>query len=288
MAPDSFCVFVLSHGRPHNVLTLRPLLEVGRYSGPWFLVVDDEDPTLPDYRARYGEDRVLVFSKEAVSRTFDPADLSDDRRTVVYARNACWDLARERGYDHFLQLDDDYPVFRFRFERGRTLTYATATDLDRLFRVMLRFLADTRASAVALGQGGDYVAGVDSPAWQRKVLRKAMNTFFCRTADRWRFPGRVNEDVNAYTSLAHRGHLFLTTLYATVNQTNTQASPGGMTGTYLDGGTYVKSFYSVMMCPSAVRVAVLRGRASSRLHHAVNWNRCAPLILPQTVRKVLP
>lgn len=286
MAPDSFCVFILTHGRPDNVLTLRPLLEVGRYSGPWFLVVDDEDPTLPDYLARYGSDRVLTFSKEAVSRTFDPADLSSDRRTVVYARNACWDLARERGFDHFLQLDDDYTDIRFRYvsETGM-FSRVVARNLDRLFGAMLAWLGSSGASAVALGQSGDFLGGAESSRWEAKVLRKAMNSFFCRTSDTWRFPGRLNEDVNAYTAFAHRGQLFLSTMYASVQQAQTQQSEGGMTGAYRDGGTYLKSFYPVLLCPSAVRVGLMPAPAIRRVHHAINWNRCAPLILPESVRR---
>lgn len=288
MAPDSFCVFVLTHGRPGNVLTLRPLLDVGRYSGPWFLVVDDEDPTLPAYIARYGEARVLTFSKEEVSRTFDPADLSSDRRTVVYARNACWALAKEQGFDRFLQLDDDYTEFRFRYVnegRGGNFSRVESRNLDRLFTAMLSWLDSSGAATVALAQSGDFIGGAAGTKWQEKVFRKAMNTFFCRASDTWRFPGRVNEDVNAYSALAHRGHVFLSTAYASIQQELTQSNPGGMTGSYQDGGTYIKSFYPVMMCPSAVRVGVMPGPAAKRIHHHVSTLRCAPCILPETFRK---
>lgn len=284
--PPRFCVFVLSHGRPGHVPTLRSLRR-HRYTGPWFLVLDNEDPTREEYVRRYGAARVVVFDKRASAATFDPADLSTDRRTVAYARNACWGIARDLGYDAFLQLDDDYNHVHHRYGEGALLRTVMASDLDRLFAVMLRFLADTGAASVAVGQGGDFVGGLGAYRRKPRVKRKAMNTFFCRTSDPWRFVGRVNEDVNTYTALTHRGVLFLTSLLASIDQGMTQGTPGGMTDAYAAGGTYAKSFYSVMMCPSAVRVAVLRDDYE-RIHHQVRWNNCAPLILPEGTRKTPP
>ena len=46
---DDFAAFVLSHGRPDDVVTVASLKRSG-YSGRLFVVVDDEDPTLDRYR----------------------------------------------------------------------------------------------------------------------------------------------------------------------------------------------------------------------------------------------
>jgi hypothetical protein len=283
-APESFCVLILSHGRPDNLATLAALHRQG-YTGPWYIVIDDEDPTGQEYRDRYG-DHVVTFSKSEVAQTFDQADLVQDRRTVVYARNASFQIAQDLGYRYFLQLDDDYRAFEHRFEKNGALHYVNAVNLDRLCRAMVTFLEATGATSVAFGQGGDLIGGIDGSKWKRKVLRKAMNSFFCRSADQWRFLGRVNEDVNTYVLLSHRGHLFLTTVYCTVNQIATQSQPGGMTEAYLKSGTYAKSFYPVMMCPSAVQIRAMRAE-NSRIHHQVDWNHCAPRIISEDYRKPL-
>ena len=62
---DDFCVFILTHGRPDNMVTLRTL-ERYAYDGPVFLVIDDEDARGDEYRERYG-DQVICFSKEEVA-----------------------------------------------------------------------------------------------------------------------------------------------------------------------------------------------------------------------------
>lgn len=58
----------------------------------------------------------------------------------------------------------------------------------------------------------------------------------------------------------------------------------GMTGIYLDKGTYVKSFYSVIFRPSCVKVAVMNTK-NKRLHHRVLWNNAVPKILPEECKK---
>ena len=92
MKPNNFCVFILTHGRPDNVVTVKTLEKHG-YTGPVYLVIDDEDKTASKYYENYGE-QVVMFSKEEVSKTFDEGDNFDDRRTITYARNACFQIAR--------------------------------------------------------------------------------------------------------------------------------------------------------------------------------------------------
>lgn len=94
----------------------------------------------------------------------------------------------------------------------------------------------------------------------------------------------VNEDVNAYVTLGHRGLLFLTFFNVRLNQTPTQASSGGLTEIYLDQGTYLKSFYSVLYAPSCVKVS-WTGYVNPRLHHRVAWNNAVPKIVRECWRR---
>ncbi|STI12913.1 Uncharacterised protein [Escherichia coli] len=113
---DDFCAFILTHGRPDKVLTYRTLRRAG-YTGKIFIVVDDEDKTRHQYMAEFGE-QVLVFSKADIASRFDEADNFGDRRSIFYARNACFDLAKLVGCKYFIQLDDDYHEFQFRVDRN--------------------------------------------------------------------------------------------------------------------------------------------------------------------------
>ena len=57
-----FAVFILSHGRPSKVITATTLKRQG-YTGSIFIVVDNEDRHIDDYRKIYG-DSVVVFDKK--------------------------------------------------------------------------------------------------------------------------------------------------------------------------------------------------------------------------------
>jgi hypothetical protein len=279
---DDFAVFILTHGRPDKVVTLNSL-KAGNYSGKYYIVIDNEDDTEEEYRRLYG-DRVLQFDKLAVSKTFDTADLSEDRRTIVYARNACFELAKQVGVRYFLELDDDYTSFMYRFPDNGKLGYTTAKNLDALFEAMIDFLNASGAVTVAFAQGGDFIGGVNSGTFYKGLLRKAMNTFFCDVEKPFQFVGRINEDVNTYTLLGNRGELLFTVTNANITQLQTQSNGGGMTDVYLDSGTFLKSFYSVIFSPQAVKISTM-GAKHMRLHHKVNWNACAPKILNEKWRK---
>lgn len=126
--------------------------------------------------------------------------------------------------------------------------------------------------------------GFKVPIFHQGLSRKAMNVWFLKTDRPFRFVGRVNEDTNTYVMLGNQGKLFFTVTNTQITQAQTQKNAEGMTTLYLDYGTYVKSFYSVIVAPQAVRVAEM-GAHHRRMHHRVDWNRCVPKIISDRYRK---
>ena len=279
---NKFAVFILSHGRAENVITVQTLRNCG-YTGDIYIIIDDEDKQGDLYKKIYG-DKVIVFSKKEMDGTFDIGDNFNDRRVVVYARNKCHDIAKSLGLDYFLELDDDYNSFCYRYEENDMLRKIEIKNLDKLFEKCVNFLEVSNAHAIAFAQGGDYIGGVGSTAWQQKLLRKVMNTFFCKTDRPFQFYGRINEDTTMYTVLGQRGYIFFTLGDVMVNQIQTQANAGGLTDIYLDKGTYYKSFCSVMFSPSCVKVSSM-GNVYRRIHHRVKWNNCCPKIINERYKK---
>lgn len=203
---DDFCAFILTHGRPDKVLTYRTLRRAG-YTGKIFIVVDDEDKTRNQYMAEFGE-QVLVFSKADIASRFDEADNFCDRRSIFYARNACFDLAKLVGCKYFIQLDDDYHEFQFRVDRNYDQAYFPIRKLDAILSEMLAYYESIPALSIAMSQGGDFLG--DNGGHASWVKRKAMNSFICSVDRPFSFMGRINEDVNTYTNLGRCGELFMT------------------------------------------------------------------------------
>lgn len=280
---DDFVVFILSYGRPNNVKTYKTLKRFG-YTGKIYIICSTDDTLIADYQKKY-KDEIILFNKENVK--FDSADNFQDKRVIVYARNECFKIAENLGYKYFLQLDDDYTDFCYRFDdkykykNGRRYV----KNLDDIFKAVLEFYKKIPAKSVAFSQNGDWIGGKDSSfAKKLKLKRKCMNSFFCSTDRPFKFLGRVNEDVNTYIRMGAVGNLFFTIPNISIKQTDTQTSKGGMSDIYLQSGTYIKSFYSVIFNPSSVKVNILNTKRS-RLHHKVNWNNAVPKILNEEYKK---
>jgi hypothetical protein len=277
-----FAVMILTHGRPERVVTYGTLRRLG-YTGPIYLVVDDEDVTLPAYRAAYGE-QVVTFAKAQVAAQTQMADnFTGPTEVVVFARNACFALAERLGIRDFLQLDDDYHHISHRFDRDDIWKSRIVRNLDAVFAAILRFYRATPFTTLALLQGGDFIWGWPHGRGLR-LSRKAMNSFFCSTDRPFQFTGRLNEDVNTYVLLGTQGVLFGSISRVYLGHGSTQQAEGGMTDTYRAQGTYTKSFYPVMYAPSSVRVEMLRS-AYPRVHHRVDWNATCPKIVSETLKR---
>lgn len=289
MTKNDFCVFILTHGRADNVMTARTLKREG-YTGRTYFVIDDQDDQTDRYRENFGADNVFVFDKSRCAERIDTMENRGKLNGVVFARNAVWDIARQVGVKYFCVLDDDYKQFCFRWINGDKLDWVDCNDLDSVFSAMVDFLIASKADTVAMAQAGDFVGGIGSTAATHPLLRKAMNVFFFRADRECRFIGMTNEDVNMYVLANLRGRLILTLTSVMIVQMVTQTNKGGLTDIYLQDGTYVKSFYSVMCAPSCVKISMLHGGTKDtaqhwRIHHHVCWENCAPKIISAKWRK---
>jgi hypothetical protein len=163
--------------------------------------------------------------------------------------------------------------------------YIVLTRLDYIINIYLEYFKSIPAVSIAMAQGGDFIGGrdndIDTSLGRR---RKCMNTFICSTERPFKFVGRINEDVNTYTWYQGLGNLFLTIPMASILQRISQSNSGGMTELYLDNGTYIKSFYTVMYNPGSVRVSTINSR-HKRLHHLIQWENTVPCIIPERFRK---
>lgn len=279
---DKLVVFILTHGRPDNVITYKTLKRCG-FTGDIYIIIDNEDKTKDKYIKKFG-DKVIIFDKEKISKTFDEADNFNDRRSIVYARNACFEIAKNKKIKYFIQLDDDYTAFNYTENKNCEYTSKSIKNLDKVFEYLLDFYKNTGVNSIAMAQGGDFIGGANSNVFKKKLSRKCMNSFICSNEKPFKFMGRINEDVNIYTKLGSIGFLFFTTSLVRLEQKPTQSNNGGMTDIYLDNGTYVKSFYTIIFSPSSVKISMM-GEKNRRLHHRVKWKNAVPQIIREEYKK---
>ena len=275
---SDFVVFILTNGRPDNVHTARSLRNHG-YTGKIIVVIDDEDKTAEEYLDKFED--VEIFSKKDIAQEFDEADNFEDRRAIVYARNACFKIAEKLGFKYFMQMDDDYTRFEYRVYTNERQKPSFIANLDSVFAALLNFYKESNFSTISMAQGGDFIGGKHNRMAKRPTLfRKCMNSFICSTDRPFKFIGRINEDVNTYVNKQSIGLLMGTIPFVSLVQNQTQSNKGGMTELYLDSGTYIKSFYTVMFSPSSVYIKPM-GDKHLRLHHHVKWDSAVPKLISE-------
>jgi hypothetical protein len=275
MENKDFCVFILTHGRPDNVKTYKTLKKCG-YTGNIYFIVDNEDPTIYEYKKNFGEEWVKVFDKKAMADSVDEGNNFDNSKVILHGRNASFKIAKELGYTYFIQLDDDYYYFGYRYNTGARII----KNLDAVFKIVFDFYKTVNIKSIAFSQGGDHIGGFSGI----KFKRKCMNSFFCSTKREFQFIGSMNEDVNTYVTLGSRGDVFFTFTNLQLDQNDTQTNKGGMTDEYALSGTYAKTFHTVMMHPSGAKVSMMNVN-NPRIHHTINWVATTPMIIDDSYRK---
>jgi hypothetical protein len=284
MENNSFAVFILTHGRPDNVKTVKTLQRCG-YTGKTYFIVDNEDVSIDRYIENFGSEYVKVFDKKAIADSVDEGNNFDNRKVIIHARNACFEIAKELNVKYFIQLDDDYKGFGYRLLINEKGIHVPIKSLDSYFIKLIAFYETRNFLSISFSQGGDFIGGLNNgKKLYRFSKRKCMNSFLCSIDRPFKFIGSINEDVNTYTSLGSRGDLFLTIPFVSLDQEATQSNKSGMTDVYALSGTYVKSFHSVMMHPSSVKIALMLSK-HTRIHHAIKWINTVPVIINEKHKK---
>lgn len=282
MVNDDFALMILSHHRANDVKTIQAFKDAD-YTGKWYIIIDNEDKQADDYIRNFGKDHVIVFDKSSYDGKFDIMDNFEGRGVPTYARNAFFDIAKDLGLKYFVMCEDDHEKILARRVVNGVFATIYVHNIDEIINEVLTFLENTPTTSITFAETGDFIGGANN-VYKKGLTRKAMTSFFCKTDNRFEFLGRFNDDVNTYVEHGKKGKLFFTMSNINIHTAETQLQSGGLTENYLKYGTYTKSFYSVMLNPSAVCISEM-GQSHKRLHHSINWNKAVPVIISDKYKK---
>lgn len=247
-----FACIVISHGRP-ECSTVKVLRECG-YTGKIYIVVDDEDKTLPDYIERYGAD-VHVFHKE---ENFDTGDLGGSKACGVFARNQCLKVAEKNRLTYYLELDDDLENLSYRYNDNGHLRGIKARELDRLFDGICQYFDEAPVQCLGFGNTVDYIGGV--PTFESgKASRAVMNSFFLRASNKIKWRSRFSDDIITVVDEAQKGHagfrfIPVMSTYDVWIPKRKSKSSGGSIEDYDKIGSYGLRYYAVMFHPDCIKL----------------------------------
>lgn len=155
--------FIISHGRPNEQLTYKLLRSGGVETDDIFIVCDDLDTTLTEYIQNYG-DRIVVFDKQRYMDSCDSGVQSPTGLHAVYARNAAYDLALEKGYDFFVIADDDIDSITYRYPDGDKLRSKNVHDVGNCFIALSEYMKTSdKIYCIGIAPHIAFMGGVKAP-----------------------------------------------------------------------------------------------------------------------------
>lgn len=245
-------ILIISHKRPECV-TAKTLEKAG-YGGEWYIVADDMDDTA--YESLYGG-HVIRFSKKEYIEKVDTADNFKSTDAAVYARNACFDIARQNGYDCFGLFDDDLTDFRCRFISKGTLASKRISNFTEIFDAYCEFAYNSGLAACGFITANRLIGGAKNKIVKNGVFHILTNAYIINThKNQVRFIGRSFED-SSYSYLNNiRGNLVFACMPVTVIMKTLgtkEVQKGGCEAYYNGISKYEMSSYANIVMPSLFR-----------------------------------
>lgn len=186
MSIPTYSVFVISHNRT-ECKTYNWLMNNG-FNRDLFIVIDTEDKSIDEYRKLYG-DRVLVFDKGDYD--CDLFDNNPSRTSATFARNACFDFAKERGSEYLIIFDDDISGANYRFMVNGKLKSQKVTNVTAILDEIVKWVSCANNFGCASYNLATNFRGVfDS------LKKDPVSMFVVSSNDELRFRGRASEDIN--------------------------------------------------------------------------------------------
>lgn len=275
-----FAIFILTNGRPNHQYTLEFLRK--SFKGDIFLLCDNEDKTLKEYQKNYGE-QVVVFDKNEWVSKSDSMDNFQSKKSVLYARNAVFQIAKDMGYEYFAMVDDDVTGLSFRYEKDGKLVGKPVENFDKISSAILEAMDDTGTDFFSFGLNKLYIGGLSNGQYQKKIVDKVYCFIICRTEQQHFYKGIMNEDeIHNILSMNVGKLLKTTTLVQIVTKPIGKDTVGGNAETYEENGyySYVRNFYPIIAFPILKLKAGKKGFTfgCDRSHYTVQ-------VLPESLKK---
>lgn len=267
-------IYIISKGRPqcHTAKTLQRI----DYPGEWFIVCGNNDETLGQYLANWGEEHVKVFDwYDEVKRTDTMDNFGFDSMPsgACPVRNATAEISQRRGERRHWQLDDDYTGFQVFDAKTGKRPHCDGKELAEYMEAIAEFadrcgLSNCGFPPSTIETFRDGALGLARRVFNAHNLPSGGELFVP-----WR--ARLNDDLINAVNVWRTGRSELSVKCLAMNMPPTQSEGGGLTDIYQDEGTVRKTAYAVMAAPGQVKLVDRFGR----YHHSADWRHIVPKIV---------
>ena len=252
---NKFGIFILTYKRPNKQLTLEALKKQG-YTGKVYLIVDNTDDTIQELIDNYQNrcDEIIVFDKEKYYKYTDTVDNFHNLKSVVYARNASFDIAKRLGLDYFMTIDDDIKQFNYRIVKDNKLISRKIKRLDDVIIANLNFFKNNKVDVLGFADSSLYFGGINGQRYSERLPREAYQCMMFKTDKKINYKGTMCEDLNTTLEYGKQGTIFFNNMLICFNAPKRSTNDGGLKDLYDNNSLYVRNFYSLIVNPSVVKL----------------------------------
>lgn len=278
MKNKSFAILIISHKRADTQLTYETFKKAG-YTGEIYIVVDDEDPQLEDYKRKYG-DIIKVFSKDEMLEITETVDNFRNKTNCVLPSMYLKKFAEENNLEFYMRVDDDILSVRERYVEDGLFKGKDVENLDKVIDLFIEYMRKANISCLSFGNDGGYIGGANGK-FRNGMGRNNNQTFIMKTADKLEFIGTRAEDFNMVATYSKIGKLIYEVYKISIGSPERGSNEGGLKEDYEQSGFYTANFYSVIVAPYCCKIGMRNGKITLKR----KWDRFAPMVISEVYKK---
>lgn len=206
---NDFVIFICTHGRPDRQHTYDTLKRAG-YTGKIVFVVDDEDDSVSELRKNFPDDIIMRFCKQYILEKSPTVSQIPNRKTILYAKNACEEFAQAMKLDSFVIADDDITNFRYRYIENESVKSSDCiSQFDKIIDIYNEFMLSNNLIAVGFGIAQYYFSGVDCMTENLWKWRVPYNFVFRNASKEILWQSDYGEDIVTAITYADKGEYMM-------------------------------------------------------------------------------
>ncbi len=136
---DDFAVFITSYKKSNNIITITSLLNAG-YTGDWYVIVEDNDPELEEYKKKIPKEKLLLYNKKEQSKYYDSCDNFHILNTNLNSLSVVFYFAKKLGYKYFYIAEDDFEGYYYKKRIKNKVLFKPLKNIDDIFEMSIDFM----------------------------------------------------------------------------------------------------------------------------------------------------
>lgn len=206
---------------------------------------------------------MLVYNKQDYINSTDTCYNQPKRRVAVYARNACYDLAKTIGKRFFFVVDDDLKFMQAKTIEGQSLRgkKVRKSIVFKILNAYKDWQEKSRFACVGFAGVGEFLGGIKSQIIKKGVARILQNFYCCDVEKRLEFKSVFCEDVTTAVLSCSRGK---TVISPYVIMAAFDVGKGTSVADY-NGQGYEYNFSCVMLAPASYKATYKKGCFGNKL-----------------------